>query len=108
MLINNSPLTPTHSLICPSVEENLPQVLTLNAIELGVNLLRCLEERKYRIGFNSPGALASVNHLHLHLIQLDCQLYVENAVSIFIIYILGCLSDSFILLETNSCDRKRA
>lgn len=88
VLINNSPLTPAHSLICPSLEENLPQVLTLNAIELSVNLLRCLEERKYRIGFNSPGALASVNHLHLHLLQLDCHLYVEDAVSIDIVYTL--------------------
>lgn len=80
-LINNSPLTKFHSLICPRKSENLPQILTQECIELAIDLLTGLNERSYRIGYNSLGAFASVNHLHLHLIWLTEKLFVEDAVS---------------------------
>lgn len=79
VFINNSPLTSCHSLLCPGVEENFPQILSKDTIEFAIRLMWCLDDRRFRIGYNSPGALASVNHLHLHLLLLEQTLFVEDA-----------------------------
>lgn len=44
-LINNSPLTNYHTLICPDVDKNQPQVLTREAIEFAIKYLQSLEKR---------------------------------------------------------------
>lgn len=80
-IVNNSPLTKFHTLICPRVNENLSQVITKECIEFAIDFLTGLNNRNYRIGYNSLGAFASVNHLHLHLLQIPEKLYIENAVS---------------------------
>lgn len=81
-LINNSPLTRNHCLICPDLEKNQSQILTEGCIEFSLDLLGKLGNRFYRVGYNSPGALASVNHLHLHLMLIERELYVDSAVSL--------------------------
>ncbi|XP_055840504.1 GDP-D-glucose phosphorylase 1 [Episyrphus balteatus] len=78
-LINQSPLTPYHSLICPDLEKSQPQLITEKALEFSIEFLLSIDEKDYRIGYNSPGALASVNHLHLHLMYMDFDLYIEKA-----------------------------
>lgn len=80
-LINNSPLTKYHLLIVPDVTANHPQIMTKNCLELGLGIMNETSDRSIRIGYNSPGALASVNHLHLHLLQVEKELYVEIVVS---------------------------
>lgn len=80
-LVNNSPLTKYHSLICPRLKENLPQIITKESIELAIDIITGLNNRSYRIGYNSLGAFASVNHLHMHLICVEEKLFVEDAVS---------------------------
>lgn len=80
-LINNSPLTKYHSLICPRLKENLPQIITKESIELAIDIVTGLNNRSYRIGYNSMGAFASVNHLHMHLICVEEKLFIEDAVS---------------------------
>ncbi|KNC27736.1 hypothetical protein FF38_03135 [Lucilia cuprina] len=78
-IINNSPLTKYHTLICPNVEKGLPQRLTSDALRFCVDFLLSLEGNRYfRIGYNSPGALASVNHLHLHLMLIEKELYIDR------------------------------
>lgn len=79
-LINNSPLTPYHSLLCPNLLENRPQVLTKEAILSACHILFGFADQKYHIGFNSPGAFASVNHLHLHLLYIETPLSIQNYV----------------------------
>uniref|UniRef100_A0A182IYG9 GDP-D-glucose phosphorylase 1 n=1 Tax=Anopheles atroparvus TaxID=41427 RepID=A0A182IYG9_ANOAO len=79
LMINNSPLTPYHSLVLPERELLRPQVLTLASLRAALALLMRLPDRRYRLGYNSPGALASVNHLHLHLLRIDRDLYVQSA-----------------------------
>lgn len=79
-LINNSPLTPYHSLLCPNITENRPQVLTKEAIQSACHILFGFADRKYHIGFNSPGAFASVNHLHMHLLYIETPLAIQNYV----------------------------
>lgn len=79
-IVNSSPLTPAHCLVCPDLRDNKSQVLTSEAIEFALDLLKKLGRRRFRIGFNSPGALASVNHLHLHLVDVPESLFVEECV----------------------------
>lgn len=79
-LINSSPLTRYHSLICPSLSDNLSQILTEQSIRFAVDVLRGFDDNCYRIGFNSLGALASVNHLHMHLMHIETDLFIENVV----------------------------
>jgi GDP-D-glucose phosphorylase len=90
-LINNSPLTKIHLLIVPEVESNQPQIMTQNCLELGLSIMRATNDRAIRLGYNSPGALASVNHLHLHLLHVERELFVEVVVSLILI-ILSRLS----------------
>lgn len=81
LLINNSPLTQYHTLICPQVEKCLPQMLTRDGLEFCMDMLMGLKNPAYRIGYNSPLALASVNHFHLHLLFIpEVVLYVETMV----------------------------
>lgn len=80
VLINNSPLTPYHCLLCPNLLENRPQVLTKEAILSACDILFGFADQKYHIGFNSPGAFASVNHLHLHLLYIETPLSIQNYV----------------------------
>lgn len=84
-LINNSPLTKYHSLICPNVRKNWPQVLTLDAIKCAANVMFGFNDRNYRILYNSPGAFASVNHLHLHLLYVERTLSIQRFVSFILI-----------------------
>ncbi|XP_011195804.1 GDP-D-glucose phosphorylase 1 [Zeugodacus cucurbitae] len=81
MIINKSPLTRYHTLVCPDVAAGQPQRLTLPALSFCVKFLLNLadEEKAFRIGYNSPGALASVNHLHLHILYVTADLYVDKA-----------------------------
>lgn len=98
-LVNNSPLTKYHSLICPRVNENLSQIMTKECIEFAIDLITGLDDRSYRLGYNSLGALASVNHLHLHLIHIPENLYIEDAVSMNKFYSVKTFNSTFIPIE---------
>jgi diadenosine tetraphosphate (Ap4A) HIT family hydrolase len=80
-LINNSPLTKYHLLIVPEVTKNHPQVMTEKCLELAIEFMKMTDDKAIRLGYNSPGALASVNHLHLHMLHVDRELYTEVIVS---------------------------
>lgn len=80
-LINNSPLTKYHLLIVPDVKANLPQIMNEKCLQIALEIIRSTEDNYFRIGYNSPGALASVNHLHVHLLYIEKDLYLEDCVS---------------------------
>lgn len=84
-LINNSPLTKFHLLIVPDSGANFPQIMNENCLRLAIEIMMSTKDGAVRLGFNSPGALASVNHLHLHLIYVERTLFVDKVVK-FIIY----------------------
>ncbi|XP_052867314.1 GDP-D-glucose phosphorylase 1 [Anopheles cruzii] len=79
LLINNSPLSVFHSLVVPERAQQRAQHLTPSAVRVALQLLYRLPDRRYRLAYNSPGALASVNHLHLHLVRIEHELYVQRA-----------------------------
>ncbi|XP_071041784.1 GDP-D-glucose phosphorylase 1 isoform X2 [Parasteatoda tepidariorum] len=78
-IINVSPIEECHCLLVPGLENGLPQVLNINSLRLAVESLLISNDRYLRVGFNSLGAYASVNHLHFHLYYLRYNLYLENA-----------------------------
>lgn len=79
-IINNSPVTMYHAMICPALKENRPQVLTSDAITIAIDILMAFDDKNFWIGYNSPGALASVNHLHLHLYYKEYELMIDGQV----------------------------
>ncbi|XP_013141347.1 PREDICTED: GDP-D-glucose phosphorylase 1 [Papilio polytes] len=67
LLVNVSPISQYHSLLCPSMYKCLPQVVTKDSLQLMLDIMCCSKDRDIRIGFNSLCGLASVNHLHYHI-----------------------------------------
>lgn len=79
VLVNVSPLGLGHCLFVPDPSLCLPQVLTRFAIQAGIEFVLLSADPGFHVGFNSLGALASVNHLHLHGYYLDQELMIESA-----------------------------
>lgn len=78
VLVNVSPLEFGHCLFVPDPSLCFPQVLTGYAIQAGIESVLLSSDPGFRVGFNSLGALASVNHLHLHGYYLDHELKIES------------------------------
>ncbi|XP_032302826.1 GDP-D-glucose phosphorylase 1 [Coturnix japonica] len=77
--INVSPLLRGHVLLLPEPGLFLPQRLTPELLLAGLQLVLLSARPGFRVGFNSLGASASVNHLHLHGLDLPHPLLVESA-----------------------------
>ncbi|ELW62815.1 GDP-D-glucose phosphorylase 1 [Tupaia chinensis] len=81
VLINVSPLEWGHVLFVPEPARRLPQRLLPGVLRAGVEAVLLSFHPGFRVGFNSLGGLASVNHLHLHGYYLAHRLPVEVAPS---------------------------
>ena len=78
LLVNNSPIEFCSSLLVPDPSKKLPQVLTSDSLLLAVFFLAASSCQDLRLGFNSLGAAASVNHLHWHVYRLTARLAIEQ------------------------------
>ncbi|XP_059046741.1 GDP-D-glucose phosphorylase 1 [Achroia grisella] len=78
LLVNVSPLSHYHTLVCPSINNCLPQIVTLESLQLAVKIFYLAGDRDLRFAFNSLCGLASVNHLHYHLFLEKSNLPVES------------------------------
>ncbi|XP_075414106.1 GDP-D-glucose phosphorylase 1 [Tenrec ecaudatus] len=81
VVINVSPLEWGHVLLVPEPARALPQCLLPGVLRAGVEAVLLSLHPGFRVGFNSLGGLASVNHLHLHGYYLAHRLPVEGAPS---------------------------
>ncbi|XP_036590616.1 GDP-D-glucose phosphorylase 1 [Trichosurus vulpecula] len=81
VIINVSPLEWGHVLFVPEPTQGLPQILMQDPLQFGVEAVMLSTHPGFRVGFNSLGGLASVNHLHLHGYYLAHKLPVETAPS---------------------------
>ncbi|XP_072004542.1 GDP-D-glucose phosphorylase 1 isoform X1 [Engystomops pustulosus] len=81
VVINVSPLEFGHVLFIPDPSLCLAQILTSDLVQLGLESLLLSGHPGFRVGFNSLGGFASVNHLHLHGFYLDEELLIESAES---------------------------
>eukprot|EP00937_MAST-01D_sp_MAST-1D-sp2_P002886 g2886.t1 len=77
VVINASPIEEMHVLFCPRTFDRLPQQLTPDTLDAALAFAALSREPYLRMGFNSLGAGASVNHLHLHMYHLGRELPVE-------------------------------
>jgi GDP-D-glucose phosphorylase len=71
IIINVSPIDIGHCLLVPSLEENLPQILTESSIRLALQVAASSGRSNFKMAFNSLCAYASVNHLHWHMYYLQ-------------------------------------
>ncbi|XP_060932523.1 GDP-D-glucose phosphorylase 1 [Limanda limanda] len=78
VLVNVSPLEFGHCLFVPDPLCCLPQVLTRFTIQAGIESVLLSSDTGFRVGFNSLGGFASVNHLHLHGYYMDHELKIES------------------------------
>lgn len=81
VVINVSPLEWGHVLLVPEPALGLPQRLLPGVLRAGLEAVLLSLHPGFRVGFNSLGGLASVNHLHLHGYYLAHPLPVEGAPS---------------------------
>jgi hypothetical protein len=79
IFVNVNPLTVGHSLFVPYLSSGLPQLL--NREVLGAALKASTVYRDFKIGFNSIGAWASVNHCHFHMLHIK-DIYHDNILPI--------------------------
>lgn len=66
IIANISPLEYCNVLLIPKLQARRPQVVTEDMLRLALHTILLSGTWKFRVGFNSLGALASVNHLHCH------------------------------------------
>ncbi|NP_001104198.1 GDP-D-glucose phosphorylase 1 isoform X1 [Xenopus laevis] len=81
VVINVSPLEFGHVLFMPDPSLCLPQILTEDLMLFGLESVLLSAHPGFRVGFNSLGGFASVNHLHLHGFYLDHDLFIESSSS---------------------------
>ena len=77
VVINASPIEQMHCLFCPRTFDRLPQQLTPDSVEAALAFASLSRDPSLRMGFNSLGAAASVNHLHFHVYRLAAKLPLE-------------------------------
>ena len=78
IVANVSPLEFCHVLLVPKLYSCQPQILTADSLRLAMHAILLSGTWKLRVGFNSIGAAASVNHLHLHAYYLSHNLPTET------------------------------
>ncbi|XP_029822600.2 GDP-D-glucose phosphorylase 1 [Ixodes scapularis] len=79
VVINVSPLEYCNALLVPSLADCLPQVLSPDGLMLAIDAVLLSSSPALRVGFNSLGGFASVNHQHYHLYYLEHRLHLEKA-----------------------------
>ncbi|VDM23143.1 unnamed protein product [Wuchereria bancrofti] len=79
--VNASPLARGHSLLLPCINCCIPQVLSEVAVRLATDIMLLVRDSSFHVLFNSLLALASINHLHLHLLTWPYDSDLINRVS---------------------------
>ena len=69
VLINVSPIEYGHVLLVPRVLDKLPQLLTPETISLALKFAAAASNPYFRVGYNSLGAYATINHLHFQVLH---------------------------------------
>lgn len=78
LIINSSPIEYCSSLLVPRLNDCLPQILTPESLKLAISVLAASGQKSLRLGFNSLGAAASVNHQHWHVYYFKYDLAIET------------------------------
>lgn len=79
VLINVSPIEYGHVLLVPRVLDNLNQLVDPQSMLLALQFAREADNPYLRVGFNSLGAYATINHLHFQAYYLAAPMAIERA-----------------------------
>lgn len=79
VVINVSPIEYGHVLLCPRVLDDLPQLVDPGTVLLALHFAAEAANPYFRVGYNSLGAYATINHLHFQAYYLAAPLPVERA-----------------------------
>lgn len=77
--INVSPIEYGHVLLIPRVLESLPQRIDPDTLLLALHMAKEAGIPYFRLGYNSLGAFATINHLHFQAYQMTTPFPVEKA-----------------------------
>ena len=67
VLINVSPIEYGHILLCPRLLDNVPQVMDPSTVLVALHFALEVDNPYMRVGYNSLGAFATINHLHFQV-----------------------------------------
>mmetsp|Transcript_11911 Transcript_11911/g.14188 ORF Transcript_11911/g.14188 Transcript_11911/m.14188 type:complete len:426 (+) Transcript_11911:677-1954(+) len=79
VVINVSPIEYGHILLVPKVLHSLPQRITHGTLNLAAEMCAASNNAYFRVGYNSLGAYATINHLHFQAYYLMAPFPVELA-----------------------------
>jgi len=79
VLINISPIEYGHVLLVPRALDKLPQRIRQDALAVALHLAHECANPHFKVGYNSLGAYATINHLHFQAYFLETSLPLENA-----------------------------
>ena len=79
VLINVSPIEYGHVLLVPRVLDKLNQLVSPESMRLAMFFAREADNPYFRVGFNSLGAYATINHLHFQAYYLAAPMALERA-----------------------------
>ncbi|KAL6573126.1 Phosphate metabolism transcription protein [Orobanche hederae] len=77
--INVSPIEYGHVLLIPRVLDCLPQKIDSDSLSLALHLAKEASDPFLRVGYNSLGAFATINHLHFQAYYLAVPFPIEKA-----------------------------
>lgn len=80
--INVSPIEYGHVLLIPRVLDCLPQRIDHKSLLLALQMAAEADNPYFRLGYNSLGAFATINHLHFQAYYLAMQFPIEKASSL--------------------------
>lgn len=76
-----SPIEYGHVLLIPRVLDRLPQRIDSDSLLLALHLAKEASDPFFRVGYNSLGAFATINHLHFQVICLSIPLVIGYGLS---------------------------
>ncbi|KAL3644099.1 Phosphate metabolism transcription protein [Castilleja foliolosa] len=79
--INVSPIEYGHVLLVPRILEHLPQMIDRKSFLLALYMAVEAKDPYFRLGYNSLGAFATINHLHFQAYYLAAPFPIERAPS---------------------------
>lgn len=79
VLINVSPIEYGHVLLVPRVNDCIPQLVDFDTVKLALQFAAEADNPWFRVGYNSLGAFATINHLHFQAYYLAAPMPVELA-----------------------------
>ncbi|CAA0813985.1 GDP-L-galactose phosphorylase 1 [Striga hermonthica] len=79
--INVSPIEYGHVLLVPQILERLPQRIDRDSFLLALQMAKEAGNPYFRLGYNSLGAFATINHLHFQAYYLAAPFPIERAPS---------------------------